>query len=368
MTQLTAEPKRIAYFVSPHGFGHAARAAAVINAVQELNPAIRFEIFTQVPHWFFQQSLGGSFGYHACLTDIGLVQTTALVEDLPATIERLNEFLPFPPELRHSLAATVRELNCELVLCDIAPLGIAVAQAAERPSILLENFTWDWIYEGYGDWREPLAPHIDYLRELFESADYRIQLEPICARRPAELYTHPVSRKPATPADQIRHALGLPAEAQVVLISMGGIPDQYPFLNCLQDYRDIHFVIPGARTEVERRANLILLPHASDFYHPDLVNAADAVISKLGYSTVAEVYHAGLPFGYLTRAQFRESGELATFVEQHMKGLALPPAEFHTGEWLTRLPNLLALPRLARNEPNGADQVAAFLLARWQFG
>ena len=48
---------RIAYFVTPHGFGHAARAAAVMVALQEIDPAIQFDIFTQVPRWFFQDSL-----------------------------------------------------------------------------------------------------------------------------------------------------------------------------------------------------------------------------------------------------------------------------------------------------------------------
>ncbi len=52
---------RIAYFISPHGFGHAARAAAVMEATYEMDPAIRFEIFTQVPRWFFHDSLSGNF-------------------------------------------------------------------------------------------------------------------------------------------------------------------------------------------------------------------------------------------------------------------------------------------------------------------
>jgi len=38
--------KRIAYFISSHGFGHAARAAAVMETLSESNPGVRFEIFT----------------------------------------------------------------------------------------------------------------------------------------------------------------------------------------------------------------------------------------------------------------------------------------------------------------------------------
>ena len=62
-------PVRIAYFITPHGFGHAARAAAVMVALQAIDPALQFDIFTQVPHRFFQDSLLGVHTYqteHAC--------------------------------------------------------------------------------------------------------------------------------------------------------------------------------------------------------------------------------------------------------------------------------------------------------------
>lgn len=86
---------RIAYFISPHGLGHAARAAAVMDALCDLEPDIAFEIFTLVPEGFFIDSLPGVFQYHPVLTDVGLVQKTPLKADLPATLNRLNQFLPF---------------------------------------------------------------------------------------------------------------------------------------------------------------------------------------------------------------------------------------------------------------------------------
>ena len=84
--------RRIAYFISPHGYGHAARAAGVMAALAELDPAVRFEIFTLVPDWFFSVSLSTPFGYHAHLTDIGMAQETALQENVPETVRRLADF------------------------------------------------------------------------------------------------------------------------------------------------------------------------------------------------------------------------------------------------------------------------------------
>ena len=130
---------RVAAFVSPHGFGHAARASAVMRAAQRLFGA-RFEVFTTAPLWFFEESLGASsFGYHAELVDVGFRQRSALHVDLPATVAALDDFLPFEQERIEALASRVRALGCRAVLCDIAPLGVAVAESAGLPSVLVES-------------------------------------------------------------------------------------------------------------------------------------------------------------------------------------------------------------------------------------
>jgi UDP-N-acetylglucosamine:LPS N-acetylglucosamine transferase len=108
--------------------------------------------------------------------------------------------------------------------------------------------------------------------------------------------------------------------------------------------------------------NVILLPHHSDFFHPDLTGAADAVIGKTGYSTIAEVYHAGVPFGYIACPHNPESALLTEFIENRMAGSEISETEFHEGSWLSQLQRLLDLPHIKRNEPNGADQIAQFML------
>ena len=122
------------------------------------------------------------------------------------------------------------------------------------------------------------------------------------------------------------------------------------------------FVIPGGSQQVEQRRNLVLLPNHTSFFHPDLINAADVVIGKVGYSTLAEVYQAGAPYGYISRPRFRESALLARYIESHMNGLAITGSEFADGSWLVRLPELLALPRVERSPTGGAEQAARFIL------
>lgn len=96
--------KRIAYFISPHGYGHAARASAVMEAVYEIDPEIEFDIFTNVPSWFFENSLSRKFEYYSVLTDIGLVQKNPFEVDLSETLGRLNHFFPLDSTRTRNLA------------------------------------------------------------------------------------------------------------------------------------------------------------------------------------------------------------------------------------------------------------------------
>jgi len=361
---------RIAYFVTPHGFGHAARAAAVMVALQEIDPTIQFDIFTQVPRWFFQDSLVRDVHYYHVCTDIGVVQTASLHEDLPATVLRLDSFFPCNTALATTLAALLRSAACALVLCDIAPLGLVTARAAGVPAVLIENFTWDWIYQGYVQEEARLARHITFLQSIFATADYHVQMQPVCCPGPAHLTVLPVSRKPQHSRQQTRAQLGIPAQAPAVLLTMGGIPQSYAFLSQLHQHRDTWFVMLGAGDGLEQHDNIIVLPYRSTVFPPDLVHACDAVVSKAGYSIVAETYHAGVPFGYVRRERFREGLVLDAFIAANMPSIIITEPEFHSGAWLAGLPDLLALPRQPPRETRGAEQVARFVhrLVRAQDG
>ncbi|UCG08623.1 MAG: hypothetical protein JSV83_08235 [Desulfobacterales bacterium] len=354
--------RRIAYFISPHGFGHAARAASVMEAIHEIDPSIRFEIFTASPSWFFQDNLSGLFNYHYLLTDLGLVQKTPFEEDLAETLRVLNQLMPYDDTQVGAVSQQINDLNCRLAICDVAPMGLLIAKEAGIPSVLVENFTWDWIYEGYADRDTQIATHIDYLRRVFDIADVHIQTEPVCNPKTVDFCAGPASRKIKSPKAVVRRKLRLSSNNPMVLVTTGGVPQEYTFIDKLNTQTDIYFVIPCTCQTAQYRDNLILLPHHSDFFHPDLVNAADTVIGKAGYSTIAEVYHAGVPFGYIPCPNNREASTLVAFIETEMPGLPISESTFQSGDWMELLKRLLNIPRLERDVPNGADQIAEFIL------
>lgn len=359
-------PHRVAYFVSSHGFGHASRACGVMEAVWRRSPDVRFELFTTTPAWFFELSLPRATGYHATVTDLGLVQTSALEEDLEETVRQLRDWLPFRPQRLDPLAAAVTGLGCELAICDISPIGLAVARRAGLPSLLVENFTWDWIYRGY---REPaLAAFADQLEEVFATAGHRIQTEPLCREVAGTQRVAPVRRAPRMARDDVRRRLGVPGDAALVMATMGGVEWDWTGIEArlatgaTGGGRERWLMVPGAGREPRTFGRAVLLPHRSDFYHPDLIHAADAVIGKLGYSTVAEVYSAGLPFGYVPRPSFPESAPVEAWVQRHLPCRRIDAEAFVAWEWLDAVDPLLELPRNAPDPPDGGDDVAQTVL------
>lgn len=358
----TAEQPSIAYFISAHGLGHAARAAAVMDAVHQAQPTVRFELFSTVPRWFFDDCLSGPFAHHALQTDVGLVQNTPLEENLPATIEALKAFYPLDEQMVSSLAHQVRSLDCRLVICDIAPLGIAVAHQAGLPSLLVENFTWDWIYAGYKEHLSGLQPHIEYLEALFAQAAYHVQTEPVCAAGSPDLLVAPISRRPRSSVETMRQKIGVPDDKQLVVLTLGGTatsPEQLHIGNFPEDF---FLVIPGRSDRLEQTGAIVRLPVRSGVFHPDLVRAADAVIGKAGYSTLAEIYQADVPFGYVSRSDFREAPILEAYARQHLRALHVSPAALADGSWTALVPSLTATPATGASRVNGADSTAAFVL------
>jgi hypothetical protein len=346
-----------AYFISPHGFGHAARASAVMNALGKQAPC-HFEIFTSVPAWFFAQSLQVPYRLHYEIVDVGLVQATPLNEDAPATAQRLQEIW-FPSQAKTAeLAGQVRLAGCQAVLCDIAPMGIVVADAAGVPSILIENFTWDYIYATYVADAPALQQLSDSMAEWFARAELHIQTAPITRPTATAQSVLPISRPPRTPTSEIRSRLGISPTAQFILLTMGGHSAEFSFLAELQQL-PYQFVLPGNWQNAERRANCLFLPFKSELYHPDLVATADLVVGKIGYSTVAEAWQAGTRFAYIPRPRFLESTVMEAWMHQNMVCCEILQNDFEQGIWLyAQLPAILAQPRGPVAQENGADQVA----------
>lgn len=350
---------RIAAFVSPHGFGHAARSSAVMLEAARAGGAA-FDIFTTAPKWFFEESLGDRFAYHEEVVDVGFRQRSALHANVPATVEALRNLLPFDADRVRHIAERVKAAGCRAVLCDIAPFGIAVAEAAGLPSLLLENFSWGWLYEPYLGDEAALGALGEELDRWAAAATVHIQARPMCVRDEALRAVDPIGRPPRRDRETTRRELAIPESATLVVVTMGGYAEDLSYVPRLRDVPDAHFLVTGA-TRTEAGANLHFFDNATPLYMPDVLEAADAVVAKLGYGMVSEVWRSGLPFAQVTRPGFREMASLERFAADELSGFLMDAGAFSRGEWIARLPELLDMPRRP-HAGGGAREVADALL------
>jgi hypothetical protein len=358
----------IAWFISAHGFGHAARASALMAAIRRIRPDAEFLVYTTVPAWFFDDPAIQPLRVRNLETDVGVVQKTPLEEDPEKTLHRLNAFFPYADSYVRGLGEELNRNGVRFVVADISPGGILAAAMAGIPSVLVENFTWDWIYAPYRSQWPGFDRHIAYLSEIYDAADVHIQTLPVCRPAACHLTVGPISREARAPAGEVRARLGIAGDESLVLLSLGGTPAAADMLSGLKIPDKCRLVAPGGPECLEGAPGVVRLPAHSEYYHPDLIRASDAVIGKAGYSTIAEIYRYGIPFGFVSRPAFREAPIMEAFILAEMNGRRVSPSVFQTGGWGAVLEDLVAAPRRPLPVEHGAAAAARFLMARFGGG
>jgi len=348
--------KRICWFISAHGFGHAARSTAIMEALFNKHKDIEFLVVSEIPPWFFEQNKL-PITFFSTKTDVGLVQKDAFFEDIPKTAEHLIAFY-FNLNSRFRIwDEVIKPFQPDLIVADICPAALEYADSRNIPSVLTENFTWNWLYEFYTNYKSEFSPILSYMESAWKKATLHIQMKPYCG----DALSHskisvPVSRK--VKDFQVAEKLNLDSAKKTILMTMGGVPMEFDFYERLKELKNVQFIIPGAHKEIKFEDNLRLLTHHSIYYHPDLVHASDVVIAKVGYSTLAEVHNAGTRLAYIPRYHFRETEPLVQFVKDEMSGLEIHVDDLNSGNWISRIDELLNLSVNDSKKINGADFVA----------
>ena len=154
---------RITCFITSHGFGHATRSFSVLSELAK-DKKIQLNIISTLPKWFIHENLKEtSYQTHHFQTDVGMVQETPFKHNLDDTIQKLDQFLKFNDVELKSVTKNLDNYRSDCFF-DISPLGLYLGRKMGIPSCLLENFTWDWIYEGYEKRKKDFSRPIEKLK------------------------------------------------------------------------------------------------------------------------------------------------------------------------------------------------------------
>ncbi len=357
---------RLAWFVTPHGFGHAARAAAVIEEMLLLEPEVELDLWTWVPAWFWRTTLPETaYRIRAFPVDVGMIQRSPFLEDPQATVARLESWWLEEVKPRwHSFLEELKRSGVQAVVADIAPLGLELARAAGLPAVLVENFTWDWIYQAHVEGAPGLAPWLERFQKALEGAQLRLAVEPACPSSVQSPRTPvpPVARKLRSCREAVRVRLGVPEGVPLILVSFGGVPCPSPRTLASLEGRAVVAVVGAAPVE-SWEGSWRYLPHRCPVYHPDLLHAADLWVGKPGYSTVVEVARSGSRALLIPRPGFREGAVLESWLRERLPVRMLDLSTLEDGSWLETALEWLELPAGTPTRAPGAREVAQTVLS-----
>jgi hypothetical protein len=354
-------PPHLVVCISPHGFGHTAQVAPVVNALRTRLPELRLTLRTTVSPQILRARFDGAYAVDPVATDFGMAMASAVEVLVDESARAYTAFHANWGERVANEARALAALQPDLVLCNVPYLPLAGARATGIPAAALCSLNWADIYRSYCGGRPEAARIHAEMLDAYNAARVFIQTEP------AMPMTDLVNRVPVGPIArigknrraEIAQRAGLRAHERLVLVAPGGIPMPVDMARWPR--------VPGTRYVVEaawhsRHPDAIAI-QSLDMPFTDILASSDVFIGKPGYGSFAEAACNGIPMLYVPRGDWPEEPYLVTWLERHGRCRPIARRQFTDGDFATDIDAVLALPRREPVAPTGAEAAATLLAA-----
>lgn len=328
--------RSLLFYVTGHGYGHAARTAELARAVARRGSVATIHIRTTAPPHLFAGIEGARVVLEPARLDTGAVELDPLRIDPRASLERASELLGEADELARKEAEFVREHGVSLIVADAPYLAGDVAERAGVPCLAFGNFTWDWIYEPWVERFPEYTPVLERARGSYAKMQgwLRLPFSHESSLFPEVLDVPLVVRKPARSAAETFGMLALPGAGSLprVLVGMRGGVSAEALVSAASgagDWQFLHFEeLPEPRPR-----NLARVSLGRDLSFTDVLTCCELVLSKPGYGVVAECAAWGARLLWPARADFREDSLTMGGAPRFFQALRLPARDYEAGNW-----------------------------------
>jgi hypothetical protein len=348
----------IAYYITPHGFGHAIRSLEVIRHLLAREAGLRITVVSDIPEFLVDQCVGRSLPFRRRRLDVGLVQKDSVRFDLEATQRALKLLLRNHDRLVAEEVRFLGEESIQGIVSDIAFLPFYAASHHGIPGIGLGNFTWDWIYQSYARSDSSWEPIIAWIREGYRRCGLLLQL-PMhgdCSSCPRLLEVPLVARKAERQPAETLALLGCDPQQKPYLISFSELNLNGGALRMLERIDDaVFFFKHPLKLSFANGRSL----DAFALSYPDVVAAMAGVITKPGYGIVSDCLANGVPMVYTDRGPFPEYDILVREIKRHLTNTYLPSPDLYAGSWAGALQEIARQPRRYSRIRNDGAAVCA---------
>jgi len=301
--------KKILYYISDHGYGHATRSIALINELKRRKNEIVIRNTNSVN--FLKKSIP-DLKIIEGTTDVGpTVKNDGLSIDLVESKKRIGEWVESFEETVKGEEIKVKQENPDLIISDISAMPFVLASKLKIPSIAISNFSWYDTYDFLTNYQSKI------LFEAYGKADLAIQLPfgTSMEHFKKKIKVGVICRKVEKNPHEILKKLGIEKKS-VILLGMGKTNNELTFSSS----SEIKIISIGGKINDKN-----ILDYNDYINGHELVSISDLVICKIGYGIISECVTNGIPFIYTTdenRTELKHIGE-----ELKTRGLGIKMTE-----------------------------------------
>jgi hypothetical protein len=325
--------------LTSHGFGHATRLLAWARELAAIRPELQLIVSTLIEESRVARELHGvPFEWRPVGYEPGAMQKNCFEVDLEATRGAYRRFVSERPHRLGAELEFLRDRRIDAVIADAPALAIRAAGDLGIPGIVVSSFTWDWILEEMvAGTSESWIP--EALRE-----DYRVStrhlLLPLGAREspcPVLESAPLIARRATRSRAEVLARLGITALAEklrLVLVCPGGwSASDWPTIE-VRGCESFLLIFIGD-LPIRTRGPHLHLPHwlPEGVEMPDLIAAADVVLTKPGYGIASECILARTALCGVERRDFREALLLVEDLRAAGPFSEISVKDFFAGRW-----------------------------------
>jgi hypothetical protein len=345
--------------ISPHGLGHLAQTAPVLNTLARKLPDLRLTIRSGVAESVLRARIPLDFTFVQGTSDFGFVMRDATRIDKAASATVYRDFHANWAVRVASEAGLLANQKPDLVLTDVAYLPLAAAHAAGIRSLAMCSLNWaDLFLHVFGaeSWAPPIHAQI---LAAYEVAEVFLRLTPAMpmSSLPRSRMVAPVATLGRDRRAELRRSLNAGDDEKLVLIAFGGF-DKDLGAERWPQRAGWRWLVPRAwRTQ---RADMVALEDTG-LPFADLLCSADAAVTKPGYGTFVEAACGGTPLLYVGRDDWPEQDCLVDWLQANGRCREVEPADLMAGRLHEALDELWRQPAPPRPFPSGNEEAASII-------
>lgn len=324
----------ICYYISDHGYGHAARSIAVIRALLNTFKDIHIFVKAFTAYDFLANSLNDNrVTIIKQRNDVGVINCKFPFDVLfDESLQLIKAWFKSWSEYIKSEVNFCKKIGVSLIITDVAPQPLEVARQLGITSIIISNFTWQNIYGPF--FGEQLKNELALMKKTYALADIAFVLpfeQEIKAKK--VIHVGLVAKGITSPKLKIRDLLGIKKNDFMVYFGVGfSMPGG--FINKLHVPKNVKILVSS---NIPLSGEGILKLPSNVAESQDYIAVCDIAVIKSGYTTAAEAINGMVPLLITKRRGFSDDNAVCSAISKLGIGREISNRDFVSGNWLINI-------------------------------